>query len=99
VIIGGLVATIAVGSALLGEHSIRSLLKLRAERSGLEAEVEDLRSREESLAADIDALDSDPEVLERVARERYRMHKPGETVIEVIGGPSGKPTDKPPASP
>jgi cell division protein FtsB len=98
-IIGGIVTVVALGSILLGDHGVPSFLKLRAERRALEAEVENLRAREATLAADIEALEQDPEVLERVARERYRMHKPGETVIEVIGGSGKEDVDNPTSSP
>ena len=99
VIIAGAIAAVAIGGALLGDHGIPAFLKLRTERQALEADVESLKNREASLAADIEALASDPETVERVARERYRWHKPGETVIEVIGGPENETADNPPPSP
>ena len=98
-LIGSAVTAVALGGALLGDHGIPSFMKLRAERRALEAEVRDLETREQALSTDLDALEQDDDLLERVARERYRMHRPGETVIEVIGGPDGEPEDNPPPSP
>ena len=98
-LIGAAVAVVALGGTLFGENGLPSYLKLRAERQRLERQVEDLRSRESVLAGDLEALESDEEILERVARERYRMHRPGETVIELIGGPDAEaPAEDAPSS-
>ena len=81
-------AVILLGVALTGENGLGTLFGLRSERLQAENDVEQLRAHHDELQAGLAALDEetgDPEALERVARERYRMHKPGETVIEVVG--------------
>ncbi len=86
--IGAAAVAVLLTVALLGENGLRTYLGLREERVQLEAEVERLREHHEDLETGLAALDEetgDPEALERVARERYRMRKPGETVIEVVG--------------
>lgn len=51
------------------------------ERAG--EELERLRIENDSLAAWVDALENDPVVLERFARDNYRMIYPGERVYVI----------------
>ena len=86
--LGGIAVVVLLGMALLGENGLLTYLGLRAERLRLEEDVSELHAQRGGLEAGLSALDEetgDPEALERVARERYRMRKPGETVIEVVG--------------
>ena len=78
------VAVALLASCLLGDRGLKTFLELRAEQKDLEAEVRTLRLREMRLQADLDALADDPDALERVARERYRMLRDGERIIEVV---------------
>ncbi len=84
----GVAAMVLLGMALTGENGLGTLFGLRSERLQAEGDVEQLREHHDELQAGLAALDEesgDPEALERVARERYRMLKPGETAIEVVG--------------
>ncbi len=86
--LGAVAVAVLLAVALLGENGLRTYLGLRAERRQLETDVESLRTHHLELERGLAALDpetGDPAALERVARERYRMRKPGETVIEVVG--------------
>jgi len=71
--------------SLIGENGLPTYLQLHNERSELKDDVEALRGREAELTAEMEALENDPEALERLAREKYRMRLPGEEVIEVVG--------------
>jgi len=86
--IAGAAALALVASALVGKNGLRTYLDLRAERIQLANEVEVLAEHRAELDAGLAALDENSgnsEALERIARERYRMRRPGETVIEVVG--------------
>ena len=72
-------------SSLLGENGLPTFLRLRGEEKILQHDVESLRARAAELENDVDALETDPEALERLVREKYRMRRPGEEVIEVVG--------------
>ena len=61
-----------------GEYSIFEVRSARAARELEAAELERVRHEIDSLGVLIDSLDSDPAVLERLARERYGMIKDGE---------------------
>ena len=48
----------------------------------LKAEIETLKTEREQLEKQMQALkDEDPEVIERIAREKLHLTKPGETVF------------------
>ncbi|GAB4291749.1 MAG: hypothetical protein Kow0098_11260 [Ignavibacteriaceae bacterium] len=78
---------IIIGSAYLffNKYGIFSYIKLESEVDSLKAEVEKLEDEKALLKAEIDSLKKRiPEKIERVAREKYDMLRPGETKIEVI---------------
>ena len=87
-----LLALIALGiglltaSTLLGDNGIATHRRLVRDRAAAAAEVARLRAQRRDLQARIDALATDPAALERIAREKYGMKRPGEEVIELIGG-------------
>ena len=82
-LIFALVVSLGVRS-VFGERGVVEWWRLRAEASGLEAEVADLR---ESLAREVDTaheLRDGGELVERLARERLGMARPGEVVYLVL---------------
>ena len=70
-----------------GANGLRTYLDLRSERLRLEREVADLQRRRAEIETGLVALrdTSDTETLERIAREKYRMRRPQEKVIEIVG--------------
>ena len=61
-----------------GEYSVFEVWRARRARELEAAELEQVRRQIDSLGTLIDSLDSDPAMLERLARERYGMIKDGE---------------------
>jgi cell division protein FtsB len=82
--LGASAVVILIATGLLGEGGLRTYLDLRQEQRKLEAEVRELELRESTLQTNLDALANDPEALEKVAREKYRMLLEGEKIIEVV---------------
>ena len=78
-VVGGVLLAGATYFALFGgEYSLLELARIRRER-GLEAErLGALRAEVESRAAYTDSLENDPATIERMARERWGLIKPGE---------------------
>ena len=68
----------------LGENGIVSWFNLRARHAQLEEDVERLEQENEELRARLDALATNPEALEKIAREKYNMRREGEEVLVVI---------------
>ena len=74
-----------------GEHSLLDLLRTRAERETEAVELERLRQANDSLKALVDSLESDPVLLERLARERFGMIRDGEVLYRFAPGDSAAP--------
>ena len=78
VVLGGLVFGL-----LGGEYSTVDWWKLRNQlRAELQA-IERLKVEIDSLEKEIEALETDPETQERVAREAFGMLRPGEILYRV----------------
>lgn len=79
---------LAVGSLLLaggayyaicgGEYSLFQVRGIRAEHQLEAARLDSARSDLERLRARADSLDRDPATIERLARERFGLIRPGE---------------------
>ncbi len=77
----------AVGLALLvtwhviyGNHGLSVWQQKRAEDRALQREIEDLEQQNAQMREHIQHLQSDPEAIEREAREKLHYAKPGEVI-------------------
>ena len=70
-----------------GGQSLGRLWHMKREVDGLERELANLRAETDRLSAAVGALRSDPESIERIAREELGFVKPGERVYKLP--PSG----------
>lgn len=77
VVVVALLLLLALGS--LGSY--RDMESARQRQEMLEAKIEATRSRNEVLALRIQRLQDDPAAIEELAREQYRMTRPGDVVI------------------
>ena len=80
----GLVAIVIV---LTLAYPFREFLSQRAEITALEVQEKQAAARVADLTAERDSLLT-PTTVERLARERLHMVRPGETAYVVIGGPA-----------
>lgn len=64
-------------------YSVWTRLKLEREKNNLLHKTEQLVKDTEILRQRIEALQNDPALLERIAREEYGMRRPGETVYRI----------------
>ncbi len=87
ILAGWLAGVALLAYSYLGDGGLRTYLELRREERELQEEVRELQERRARLQAELDALADDPAALERVARERYRMLREGERIIEVVDDP------------
>ncbi len=69
------------------DEGIYSLLQLRQEIKDMKAHISRLEMEKAELESERDRLLNDPDYLERIARERFRMAKPGEKVFHVVTEP------------
>ncbi len=75
----------AIWHLVFDRNGFRKYSNLQSELNDLTTELSNLQAQQAQLTADIEALKNDPDMLEKVAREKYRMHKHGEKVIEIVG--------------
>jgi len=69
---------------IFGDHGLMQLYKLKQERKKVQEFIIELRENREKSTAEKNRLENDLEYIEKLARERFRMAKPGEKVFKVI---------------
>jgi cell division protein FtsB len=67
--------------AVFGDNGMLALRRLRGEVDALVREVRTLEAENERLSRAISALQEDPSVIERIAREELGLVRPGERVL------------------
>jgi len=92
---------IAVGLALLvtwhaiyGKHGLSVWQQQRTEDRALQREIKDLEQQNAQMRQQIQRLQSDPEAIEREAREKLHYAKPGEVIYTVPDQPRQQQTGK-----
>ncbi len=73
-----------------GEYGTLDLLQLRREEELERSKVARLRWLVDSLAKAAVAIERDPRVQERVAREQFGMLRKGEFLYKIVAGDSGR---------
>jgi cell division protein FtsB len=69
---------------IFGDHGLFQLYKLKKERQKVQEHITQLRKNREGLITEKNRLENDLDYIEKLARERFRMAKPGEKVFKVI---------------
>ncbi len=89
--------SVVVGLALLlgwhvvhGKHGLNSWQQNRTQDKQLRREIDDLQQENARLAVRVGKLKSDPNAIEHEAREKLHYAKPGEVIVDLPAGPSGK---------
>ena len=78
-----IVATLVI-IFIFGDHGLLQLYKLKQERKEVQKHITQLRENRETLIVEKNRLENDLEYIEKLAREKYRMAKPGEKVFKVV---------------
>lgn len=79
---------------IFGEHGYLALRHHQQRLEQLQQEIERLEQENRQLAHEIEALKSDPEAIERVAREQLQMARPGEKIITLPPLETNEQTDE-----
>ena len=66
------------------DHGLFQLYQLKREKNPIQQHISELRKEREVLISEKKRLESDLIYIEKLAREKYRMAKPGERVYKVI---------------
>ncbi len=86
-----LMVTIVVGCISLLLFSDRGLINLwllKKEKLEIQNEINDLRNQIAMLEKEEEKLKFDEKYIEKIAREKFKMVKPGERVFKVTDGES-----------
>jgi cell division protein FtsB len=78
-----LVGVLAGGFLLFSNHGILQRIRLQQQKTELEQKIREAEEETKSLQSQSRALDGDRKAIEKVARERYGMARPGERVYKV----------------
>jgi len=66
---------------IYGKHGLSVWQQKRAEDRDLQQEIKDLQQENTQMRQQIDHLKSDPDAIEREAREKLHYAKPGEVIV------------------
>ena len=94
-------ALLAVGiHDVFGEHGYLAMRRSQQQVEELRGEIERLNQENHALAEHVNALKTDPDTIEKIAREEMGLAKPGELIFKLPAAPAGAaPTDAGKASP
>ena len=90
-----LVAGAAYYALFGGEYSLLEMRRLEREKTLEAARLRATRREVTQLRARSDSLQYDSAALERIARERYGMIKPGERLYRFVDSAGAKPLHRP----
>lgn len=77
----GTLAILMAYHVVMAENGIRVYFHKRSENSALKSEIERLRAEHETLSKRVSALKTDPQTIEKEAREQLKYTRPGEVVF------------------
>ena len=80
---------------ILGEHGFLAMRRARMEVQKLQEEIQQLNADNARLGGEVQALKSDPRIIERIAREEMGLAKPGELIFKMPPRPQ-EPTKQAP---
>jgi cell division protein FtsB len=74
-------ALLVTWHVVYGNHGLSIWQQKRAEDRALQQEIKDLQQENAQMRQRIDHLNSDPDAIEREAREKLHYAKPGEIIV------------------
>ena len=69
---------------IFGDHGVLKLYKIKNERKIIQKKIAQLRDEKEVLKNEKSRMENDLDYIEKLAREKYKMVKPGEKIFKVI---------------
>jgi cell division protein FtsB len=82
-----LLALLVTWHVIYGKHGISVWQQKRAEDHELQKQIEDLQQENAEMRKDVERLRSDPDAIEREAREKLHYAKPGEVIYTLPDQP------------
>ena len=69
---------------IFGDHGLIKLYKIKNQRKNVQNHITQLRKEREKKKEEKNKIENDVEYIEKIAREKYKMVKPGEKIFKVI---------------
>ena len=69
---------------IFGDHGLLKLYKIKNERQIIQNKIASLRLEREALKDEKIKIENDLDYIEKIAREKYKMVRPGEKIFKVI---------------
>ena len=69
---------------VFGDHGLYKLYKIKKKRKLVQDQITQLRIEREKIKVEKNKLENNLDYIEKIAREKYRMVKPGEKIFKVI---------------
>tara|TARA_Y100000768_G_C23809892_1_gene601261 strand:- start:16 stop:345 length:330 start_codon:yes stop_codon:yes gene_type:complete len=69
---------------IFGDHGLIKLYKIKAKRKKVQNHITQLREEREKKINEKNKIENDLNYIERIAREKYKMVKPGEKIFKVV---------------
>ena len=69
---------------IFGDHGLLKLYKIKQKRKKTQANITQLRNEKEKATAEKNKIENDLDYIEKIAREKYKMVKPGEKIFKVV---------------
>jgi cell division protein FtsB len=91
-VIAIVLALLVTGHVVYGNHGLSIWHQKRAEDRALQQEIKDLEQENAQMRQRIDRLNTDPDAIEREAREKLHYAKPGEIIVNLPDTPQAQPT-------
>ena len=69
---------------IFGDHGLIKLYKIKSQRKKVQTHITQLREEREKRKEEKNKIENDLDYIEKVAREKYKMVKPGEKIFKVM---------------
>lgn len=86
----GVLALLVMWHVVYGNHGLSIWQQKRAEDRALQHEIKDLQQENAQMRQQIDHLNSDPDAIEREAREKLHYARPGEVIYTLPDQPQAQ---------
>ncbi len=94
-VVAVVLALLVTWHAIYGKHGLSVWQQKRAEDRTLQQEIKDLQQENTQMRQQIQHLNSDPDAIEREAREKLHYAKPGEVIYALPDQPQTPPQTPP----
>ena len=69
---------------IFGDHGLIKLYKIKNQRKKVQNHIAQLRQEKEEKEEEKNKIENDLDYIEKIAREKYKMVKPGEKIFKII---------------